>query len=302
MRLSKLIEITDLRMVWKHEATDFTKWLASDENISILGDELGLSLIEIETEKAVGAYRLDIFAKDDESRTNVAIENQLEDTNHDHLGKIITYASGVEAKKIIWIVKDIREEHYAAINWLNENTNNEISFFLIKIKLFQIDNSSPAPKFEVICKPDNWSKNIKAENTKQLLEREKLRLEFWQGLIDFNDSPHSHRKSSRNHWLDCRFGHPMLTGCLLTSKMNPKGAAVEMGVNNLYYCDSILENKSNIEAELGFNIDIIKRSRSFIITTSYKYSINNQDRWSEIYQWYLITFEKMKDILPKYFE
>lgn len=302
MILSKLTEIVDLRSVWKHEAIDFTKWLANDENISILGEELGLSLIEIETEKAVGNYRLDIFAIDDESKTNVAIENQLGDTNHDHLGKIITYASGVEAKKIIWIVKNVRDEHTAAINWLNENTNSEISFFLVKIKLFQIDNSNPAPKFEVICKPDDWSKRIKAENIGDLMEREKLRLEFWQGLIDFPNSLHSHRKSTRNHWLDFKFGNTILNGCFLTNKMKPKGAATEIGVNNLGYYQHILDNKKNIESELGFKINIVKRSATFIITTSYKYSINDKEKWGEIYEWYLSTFEKMKAILPRYFE
>jgi hypothetical protein len=302
MKLSKLTEIKDIRTVWSHEATDFTKWLADDENISILGDELGFTLIEVETEKKVGKFWLDIFAIDDESKTNVAIENQLEDTNHDHLGKIITYASGVEAKKIIWIVKNVRDEHSAAINWLNENTNSDISFFLVKIKLFQIDNSAPAPKFEVICKPDNWSKNVKAVNTGEMIEREKLRIDFWQGLIDFPNSPHSHRKPTRNHWLDFRFGNSILNGCFLTSRMKPRGAATEVGVNNLSYYENILENKKNIESELGFKIDIVKRSTTFIITTSYKYSINNHEKWNEIYEWYLETFEKMKLVLPKYFE
>ena len=154
MELGKIKVIKDLRSVWKNEANDFTKWLAQEENINLLGDELGLSLQVQETEAGVGSYRLDILATEtsEENEVQVVIENQLESTNHDHLGKIITYASGYDAKYIVWIVKEAREEHIQAINWLNEITGDDRNFFLVKIELWQIENSVLAPKFQIMGK------------------------------------------------------------------------------------------------------------------------------------------------------
>ena len=113
------LESVLVRELWKHEQYDFSTWLSKEENISLLGDELGLSFTDIEVEKFVGNYRCDIVAIDDNTGKTVIIENQLEPSNHDHLGKIITYASGLDASTIIWIVTEARSEHKSAIEWLN---------------------------------------------------------------------------------------------------------------------------------------------------------------------------------------
>ena len=127
--IGKLTEI-DVRELWAHEQYDFSNWLAKDENIEYLNDILGLTLTDVDKEAYVGPYRCDIVATDETSGIKVIIENQLESTNHDHLGKIITYASGLNAKVIVWIVSEAKEEHRAAIEWLNNNTVNDINFFL----------------------------------------------------------------------------------------------------------------------------------------------------------------------------
>ena len=134
MELSKLEEIKDLRKIWKQEK-EFTDWLADkdDENISILGSACNLDISVEEIEKSIGDFRADIIARDNKSEKLIIIENQLEETNHDHLGKILTYASGIKANIIIWIVKNVRDEHRQAIEWLNENTGEDINFFLIKV-------------------------------------------------------------------------------------------------------------------------------------------------------------------------
>ena len=128
MELGKLVEITDLREVWPHEAHDFTPWLA--KNIGELSETVGIDILIEETESSVGDFNVDIFATDADTNKRIIIENQLEDTDHDHLGKLITYASGKDADLVIWLVKKARPEHRAAIEWLNNHTeegmrNNE---------------------------------------------------------------------------------------------------------------------------------------------------------------------------------
>ncbi|MCQ2216584.1 MAG: hypothetical protein MJZ31_11800 [Bacteroidales bacterium] len=131
MNLGALKEL-DIRTVWKHEQYDFSTWLAEEDNIKLLSDELHLSLTDIETEKFVGNYRCDIICKDELTGKNVLIENQLEPSNHDHLGKIITYASGLDASIVIWVVQNAREEHSSAIEWLNKHTTDDLSFLFTK--------------------------------------------------------------------------------------------------------------------------------------------------------------------------
>ena len=157
MKLGKLEEV-DIRELWKHEQYDFSEWLFKEENIEMLSDEIGLTLTEINKEVFVGFYRCDLVAKDETTGIKVIIENQLEATNHDHLGKIITYASGLDANFVIWIVKEAREEHRSAIEWLNNKTTKDISFFLMEIRAYKIGDSLPAPKFVVIEKPNDFVK------------------------------------------------------------------------------------------------------------------------------------------------
>ncbi len=129
MEIGKLKEV-ELRNLWKHEQYDFSEWLSQNENIELLNDILGLTLTDISKEVYVGSYRCDLVAVDESSGIKVIIENQLESSNHEHLGKIITYASGLDAQVVVWIVKNAKEEHRSAIEWLNNNTNSDINFFL----------------------------------------------------------------------------------------------------------------------------------------------------------------------------
>ena len=137
INLGKLKEIKDLQKVWPHEALDFTPWLAEEDNLALLADAVGLEITIDETESSVGDFNVDIYAMETGTDRKIIIENQLEDTNHDHLGKLITYASGKSADIVIWVVKRAREEHRAAIEWLNNHTDENIAFFLVEIKLYQ---------------------------------------------------------------------------------------------------------------------------------------------------------------------
>ena len=161
MKLDKLSQIKDLRTVWSNEAKDFTPWLAKEENLSLLSETIGIDIVLEETESSVGSFSLDIFAKEEGTDRKIIIENQLEDTNHDHLGKLITYASGKDASIIIWIVKKARDEHRQAIEWLNSHTDKEIGFYLLEIELWKIGGSNPAPKFNIVERPNDWGENSK---------------------------------------------------------------------------------------------------------------------------------------------
>ena len=128
--------------------------------MALLSDAIGIDITVDETESDVGDFSVDIFASETGTGRKIIIENQLEDTNHDHLGKLITYASGKSAEVIVWLVRHAREEHRAAIEWLNNNTDDRIGFFLCEIKLYRIGGSEPAVKFEVVEKPNDWTKEV----------------------------------------------------------------------------------------------------------------------------------------------
>ena len=189
----------DLRTVWSHEALNFTPWLAKDNNLKLLSQALDMEL-ELEAQEAdVGDFRVDLVAVDTDTGKTVIIENQLEDTNHDHLGKLITYAAGKDASAIVWLVKYARPEHRAAINWLNENTVNDIGFFLCEIKVYQIDHSAPAVMFDVVEMPNEWTRINRTAST--LTPRQRMLLDFWTEFYEyaFKDKSTDFAKNFKRH-------------------------------------------------------------------------------------------------------
>ena len=167
-----------LREVWPHEARDFTPWLA--ENIDVLNNAIDLSLSIVEREQAAGDFSVDLVAED-ESGDPVIIENQLERSNHDHLGKLITYLTQIGAKAAIWIVADPRPEHISAISWLNESSSS--SFYLLKLEAVRIEDSPPAPLLTLIVGSSEESQEA-GETKKEFTERYILRHRFWTQLLE----------------------------------------------------------------------------------------------------------------------
>lgn len=157
------LEKVDLRSVWEHEAHDFTPWLRY--NIVLLAEAVGLELDLVETESPAGDYAVDLYAKDLNTGRWVIIENQLEQTDHNHLGQLMAYAAGKEAGVIIWISPKFRDEHRQAIDWLNEITDETVSFFGIELELLQVDDSLPAPHFKLVAQPNEWRKISKRPTT-----------------------------------------------------------------------------------------------------------------------------------------
>lgn len=174
--LGKIEKIEDLRTIWKHEATDFSKWLAEEENLQQLSEAIGIDISLEELESSVGDFNVDIYGTEEGTDRKIIIENQLEYTNHDHLGKIITYAAGKNAQIIVWVVKHARDEHRQAVDWLNNHTDETIGLFLVEVELWKICDSPVAPKFNVVAQPNNWAKVIKGAG--KLTENKKILLDF----------------------------------------------------------------------------------------------------------------------------
>lgn len=182
MQLGRL-ERMNLREQWRGEDTDFTPWLASEENIVLLSEAIGIGLEVVSQEKSVGPFRADIVCRDIDSGNYVLIENQLERTDHLHLGQLITYAAGLDAVTIIWIAAHFRDEHKASIDWLNEITSNRINFFGIEIALYKIGDSLPSPMFKIVSTPNEWRKSVRFPSV--LTDLQELQLEYWQGLKNY---------------------------------------------------------------------------------------------------------------------
>ena len=172
------IEKVPLRDIWKHEANDFTKWLQN--NIDVLSEVINLPLTNVEREQSTGNFYVDLTAEDNSGNT-VIIENQLEKSNHDHLGKIITYLSSMDARTAIWIVSEPRPEHVSAINWLNEST--AANFYLLKIEGVKIGDSDPAPLLTLIVGPSEETENV-GKSKREKKERYVLRREFWTIVLN----------------------------------------------------------------------------------------------------------------------
>lgn len=304
--LSKLEEIKDLRKVWPHEALDFTPWLSQDDNIAILSDAIGIDITIDEVESSVGSFNVDLFASETGTDRKIIIENQLEDTNHDHLGKLITYASGKSADLIIWVVKHAREEHRAAIEWLNNHTDDRIGFFLCEIKLYRIGNSEPAVKFEVIEKPNDWAKEVKRnDSNNQTLQQ---RYDYWVAFQDFAfKNPQfaknfNRRKPSTDHWMDFSIGasacHLAVSQILKRNELD-----VELYINEdkeLFH--ALHQHKAEIESEIEYELDwreLPERKASRIVLAK-NVSLGDKTEWANQFSWITDILLRMKKAFKKF--
>jgi len=168
--------------IWPKEAKDFTPWLA--DNIGALGEALGMELELTDMEAAVGDFSLDLLAKDLGSGNTVIIENQLTQTDHDHLGKLLTYAAGYSASTVVWIAEVVRDEHRQALEWLNQRTDEDTQFFGVVIEVFKIDDSKPAYSFKPVVSPSEWQKSKKRQAGGTVSAKGELYRNYFQALID----------------------------------------------------------------------------------------------------------------------
>ncbi len=304
MKLGR-IEQVELRQVWKHEATNFTKWLAKPENLDLLSEEIDIELSLIDTEYNVGRFNVDIFAEEASADRKVIIENQLERTDHDHLGKLITYASGLDAEIIIWIVKNVLEEHQQAIDWLNENTDEKINFFAIRMEVWKIGDSEPAPKFHVISKPNNWTKSVKQSVQKSVLTETKLlQLKFWNMFKEYATKENLNlrlRKTSPQHWYDLSFGR---TDCHISLTINSQKneLACEIYIpNSIETFKSFYRNKTEIDSTIkGLEWMELPTKKASRIKKKTKGDFTKETKWEEYFNWLTLTALSFQDTFNRY--
>lgn len=259
LKLDRLQPV-ELRDIWSNEATDFTPWLAEEENLALLGETLDMDLELEGQELDVGDFRADILCKDTVDGSRVLIENQLERTDHNHLGQILTYSAGLDIHTVIWIAKEFREEHRAALDRLNEITNENFRYFGIEIKIWQIGNSACAPQFEIVSSPNDWSREVSQEtrraeteeSSEARLQRKRFWAQFRELMIQEGSQLQSRkRKSTRSVYFDIgRLGF-MLGGW---QRLNRKDIGVSIymtGQNSKAYFELLKEQRQEIDRKFS---------------------------------------------------
>jgi hypothetical protein len=307
--LSKLTKITNLRSVWKHEASHFTQWLAEEDNLTLLGEELGIEEITLlETEASVGQFKVDMLCQETRTERTIIIENQLEVTDHNHLGKLITYAAGYNAEYIIWIVQDVREEHIKAIEWLNDCTLENIHFFLVKIELWQIGDSPLAPKFEVIRKPNEWSKTLRKaqQNATDSSDLELLRYNLWEAFNLFcqdKNTPYKPQAPKPKHWHVVSIGQSKAYLSLTAVQKAENRLSCELWIPNdkeLY--DFLKTEESTIEAELQEKLswERLDGKKACRIALYIEIDWKSEEHWQETFTWLEEKASKFHKVFPQY--
>lgn len=255
------LERIPLRKAWAHEAGEFTPWLSQADNLNLLAESLGLNELElVGTEHPVGDFKVDILCSDNGGK--VIIENQLEKTNHSHLGQILTYAAGVGACNVIWVAESFRTEHVAALEFLNQHTTDELDFFAVEIELWRIGDSPMAPSFNVVVKPNDWAKtgqqNAKVAAT--MTPTKQRQLKFWSDWAAWLQSKGSTLRTQKplpQHWTNIALGR---AGIHLAATVNSRESRVGLEVyidhvNSKSMFKQLLAQKETIETEMQQPLD-----------------------------------------------
>lgn len=299
------VERVSLRDCWSNEATDFTPWLASEENISLLADTLGLNELEVKSqEERVGPFRADILCVEAGTGRIVLIENQLERTNHTHLGQILTYAAGLDAVTIVWIAERFTEEHRAAIDWLNRITDTNFNFFGIEIQLIKIGDSPAAPVFDLIAKPNDSTREARTSTSptsnENRTEVENFRYEFWSAFREYiNNNPTRIFKTqspSYNHWMNISIGRGGFQITLLVNSREQK-VTIQLYMSddeNKTYFDNLYLHKDDAEAAIGRKLDWRRLDGKKLSTVdlSKNFDLGDETKQEEIFKWLKEYIEK----------
>lgn len=308
-KLGMLSRLEDLKEVWPHEATSFTPWLASEENIALLADAIGVEELIVEAqEKNVGPFRADILCKDPSTDTYVLVENQLERTDHAHLGQILTYAAGLGACTIIWIARSFTSEHRATLDWLNEITDEKFHFFGLEVELWRIGDSALAPKFNVVCRPNDWSRIVqtaaKEIEASQLTPRDLTLRDFWSDLkaeLERNRSKVRTQKPLPQSWTNAALGR---TGIHLVAvaRVRKRSMAVQVtlhGPNRDAFYKELFAQKEPIEAQFGEPLEwreLPEKTESQIRIARENVDLTDRGKWPEYLTWMRERLERLQSV------
>ena len=297
------LEKVNLREIWKHEAHDFTQWLAKEDNISLLLDEIGVSAENIITEDTAGKFNVDITADEVYTGKKIVIENQLERTDHSHLGQLLTYASSFDACIIVWVVSDVREEHKRAIEWFNQHMSDEISFFLVKTEVYRIGDSEPAVKFNVSVEPNSWSKIVKQRDSvdKKITDTKINHLSFWEGLKEYSQTTSTSLRINRTprpqHWFEISIGK---SGVHISLTRNTRENLISSEIwifEDQALFNKLYSNKEKFEAEeLSLEWNELQEKKASRIKSAYHCDPDDTNRHEEYYRWLIETSEKLQKV------
>lgn len=296
----------DVREYWTHEAHEFTPWLADQlraDDPSHLEDVLGLDLDVVEIEKSVGKYSVDILAEVVEDGRQVVIENQLNSSDHDHLGKCIAYAAGIDADIIVWLSPQFNDEHRDAFNWLNKNSREGVDLFAIRLEVWKIADSPPAVRLNPVEDPSEWKEKAKRAGG-EVSETKKLQEEYWtqfRDLINERQTPLRPRKPKPQHWYNNPIGR---SGFKLQFTVNT--------VENNLYCQLIIKDdpeayqeleseKTQIENEIGESLiwspseEAKGSSNRSKITLRRSCRLEDKESWIEYHDWMINRGERFHE-------
>lgn len=306
MKIAKLNKV-DLRELWKHEALDFTKWLSEPDNLELLSDEIGIGIELPQTEANVGRYNVDILAQEENTGKKIIIENQLEATDHSHLGQLITYAAGLEAEYIVWLVRKARDEHQQAVDWLNEHTDDKLNFFLVVVELWQIGDSPPAVKFSVVSRPNDWKKTVRGTGSdSEQTETKSMQLEFWQRLREYVAEHYPElklRKPAAQHWYDVAIGRSDCHACLtILSREDKVGCELYIPRSKELFAQ-LHQQQAKIEKDLGLEGKLdwqqLPERKASRIRTFATFDFDDNGTWKDAFQWLAETCIKFKKTFSK---
>lgn len=300
------LEPVDLREVWKHEAHDFTNWLAGKEGLSLLSNALGMELELEGTEQSVGSFRADLVCRDKNTNMLVLVENQLEQTNHPHLGQLLTYASGLDAVTLVWVAKNFHEKHRGALDWLNNITDEKINFFGLEMELWKIGNAPPlAPKFNIVSKPNGWSRSIKHAGASQF---------YWSYWDEFNrvliDSkgPVSDltrarpRSPSREYYMSYSIGKSdvNVSAVIFTSENRLQVVLHLGGALSKKRFEILSEHKKEIEKQFGEKLVWqTNKGSNQIICPHPDVDLRNKNDWPKQHEWLAEKLNHMHKVFAK---
>lgn len=298
------LEFEPVRTVFRDEARHFTTWL--EQHIESLGDRLDIKLAVVQREKAVGDFNVDLLCEDGDGRP-VIIENQLKETDHDHLGKLLTYLVNLDAHTAIWVTGDIRPEHQKVIEWLNENTAADLAFFLVKVETVRIANSPAAPLFTILARPDERVKDL-GEKKKEWADRHFKRMEFWKSLLERSKEKtklFANKSPGRYSWLGTGAGK---SGISFNYVIWMDGGGVELyidndqetGAGNKAIFDALVNQRAEIEREFGGPLewDRLDHRRASRIRKQFSNGgLAQPDTWPVIQDEMINAMKRLDDLL-----
>ena len=302
------LQKVDLREIWRTEDQHFTPWLAREENLAVLAETLGMELELEAEEKRVGPFRADILCRNADDGSWVLVENQLERTDHTHLGQLLTYAAGLQAVTIVWIAARFSEEHRAAVDWLNEITGDDFSFFALEVELWRIADSPAAPKFNIVSQPNDWSRSVSdaARSIKNdaLTETKAAQLRFWTAFAEHlqaNGSPLRSQKPFPQHWTHFGVGRSgFLASAILNTSSDILGAEIYINHDDAKtYFAGLESQREEIEEELGFTLDwreLPGRKGCRILVETEISDPLNEAQWPQYFDWLQTKLEAIQKV------